>query len=249
MSVQSASRKSIRFRGRSYLAYMLTPEPPVYDWLADLTGWISQAPGYFIGKPVILDLSAVTLSNSAIVQLVSEPLARDIRILGLEGVDPLQAGPDLPPVLTGGRAVAIAEPQDSAPQHSAPQASAPQEAAPYVEPAPVQQEPATLLLESPVRSGQSVVFPHGDITVLGSVASGAEVIAGGSIHIYGTLRGRAFAGSHGNERARIFCSKVEAELLAISGFYRTADDIEARLRSQPIQAWLKGDVMFIAPLN
>ena len=63
------------------------------------------------------------------------------------------------------------------------------------------------------------------------------------------LRGRAFAGSHGNERARIFCNKVEAELLAISGFYRTADDIEARLRSQPIQAWLKGDVMFIAPLN
>jgi septum site-determining protein MinC len=94
-----------------------------------------------------------------------------------------------------------------------------------------------------------VVFPHGDITVLGSVASGAEVIAGGSIHIYGTLRGRAFAGSHGNERARIFCNKVEAELLAISGFYRTADDIEERLRSQPIQAWLKGDVMFIAPLN
>jgi septum site-determining protein MinC len=104
-------------------------------------------------------------------------------------------------------------------------------------------------LENPVRSGQSVIFPHGDITVLGSVASGAEIIAGGSIHVYGTLRGRAFAGSHGNERARIFCSKVEAELLAISGFYRTADDIEARLRSQPIQAWLKGDAMYVAPLN
>ena len=88
MSVQSASRKSIRFRGRSYLAYMLTPEPPVYDWLADLNGWISQAPGYFVGKPVILDLSAVTLSTSAIVQLISELLARDIRIIGLEGVDP-----------------------------------------------------------------------------------------------------------------------------------------------------------------
>jgi len=243
MSVQSASRKSIRFRGRSYLAYMLTPEPPVYDWLADLNGWIGQAPGYFVGKPVILDLSAVTLSTSAIVQLISELLARGIRIIGLEGVDPREAGPNLPPVLTGGRSVAIAEPQDS------PQASSPQEAALRAEPAPAQPEPATLLLESPVRSGQSVVFPHGDITVLGSVASGAEVIAGGSIHIYGTLRGRAFAGSHGNERARIFCNKVEAELLAISGFYRSADDIEARLRSQPIQAWLKGDVMFIAPLN
>ena len=126
--------------------------------------------------------------------------------MGLEGVDPHQVGPDLPPVLAGGRPVAIAEPQQSAPHASAPR------------PEPTQPEPATLLLESPVRSGQSVVFPHGDITVLGSVASGAEVIAGGSVHIYGTLRGRAFAGSHGNERARIFCSKVEAELLAISGF-------------------------------
>ena len=237
MSVQSTSRRPIRFRGRSYLAYMLTPEPPVYEWLDDLNSWISQAPGYFVGKPVILDLSAVTLSNSAIVQLVSELQARDIRIMGLEGVDPQQVGPDLPPVLAGGRPVAIAEPQESAPRASAPR------------PEPQQPEPATLLLENPVRSGQSVVFPHGDITVLGSVASGAEVIAGGSVHIYGTLRGRAFAGSHGNERARIFCSKVEAELLAISGFYRTADDIEPRLRSQPIQAWLKGDVMYVAPLN
>jgi septum site-determining protein MinC len=237
MSVPSASRRTIRFRGRSYLAYLLTPEPPIYDWLDDLNGWISQAPGYFIGKPIILDLSAVTLSHSAILQLVDQLHARDIRIMGLEGVDPQQVGPDLPPLLAGGRPVAVPEPQQSAPPTSAPR------------PEPVQPEPATLLLESSVRSGQSVVFPHGDITVLGSVASGAEVIAGGSVHIYGTLRGRAFAGSHGNERARIFCSKVEAELLAISGFYRTADDIEAKLRSQPIQAWLKGDVMFIAPLN
>jgi len=233
--MQAGSRKPVRFRGRSYLAYMLTPEPPVYEWLVDLNSWISQAPAYFVGKPVILDLSAVTLSNSAIVQLISELLSRGIRIMGLEGVDPHAVGPDLPPVLAGGRLVAIADPLESAPR---------------AEPAPAQpQEPATLLLEHPVRSGQSVVFPHGDITVLGSVASGAEIIAGGSIHVYGTLRGRAFAGSHGNERARIFCSKVEAELLAISGFYRAADDIEPRLRSQPIQAWLKGDAMYVAPLN
>ena len=111
------------------------------------------------------------------------------------------------------------------------------------------QQPASLLLESAVRSGQSVVFPHGDVTVLGSVASGADIIAGGSIHVYGTLRGRAMAGLNGNPRARIFCNKLEAELLAIDGFYRTADEVETSLRSQPIQAWLKDDVVFIAPLN
>ncbi len=112
-----------------------------------------------------------------------------------------------------------------------------------------QQAPASLLLDSPVRSGQSVVFRAGDVTVLGSVASGAEIVAGGSIHVYSTLRGRALAGSAGNPRARIFCRKLEAELLAIDGIYRTAEDMEPTLRSRPIQAWLQDDVMFIAPLD
>jgi septum site-determining protein MinC len=107
-------------------------------------------------------------------------------------------------------------------------------------------EPAALVLEEPVRSGQSVVFPHGDVTVLGQVASGAEVVAGGSIHVYGTLRGRALAGSMGNGRARIFCRRNEAELLAIDGYYRTTEEMDATLRNRPIQAWLAGDVLMVA---
>ena len=75
------------------------------------------------------------------------------------------------------------------------------------------------------------------MTVVGSVASGAEVVAGGSIHVYGTLRGRAIAGSTGNADARIFCRKLEAELLAIDGLYRTADDMEPRI-SRPAGAGL-----------
>ena len=85
-----------------------------------------------------------------------------------------------------------------------------------------------------------------DVTVLGQVASGAEIVAGGSIHIYGALRGRALAGSMGNARARIFCRKNEAELLAIDGYYRTTEDIDASLRNRPIQAWLEGDVLKVA---
>ena len=102
------------------------------------------------------------------------------------------------------------------------------------------------MLEEPVRSGQSVIFPHGDVTVVGQVASGAEVVAGGSIHIYGALRGRALAGSMGNSRARIFCRKNEAELLAIDGYYQTTEDIDTKLRNRPIQAWLEGDVLMVA---
>jgi septum site-determining protein MinC len=233
MSDPATRRKSIRFCGRSFLAFVLTPEPPIIAWLANLDEWSSQFVGYFAGKPVVLDVSAVKLSNGAIVHLVNELQRRNIRIMGLEGIEQSELGPDFPPVLKGGRAVTVAEPPQAVP-------SAPQ---------PPQKEPASLLLETPVRSGQSIVFPDGDITVLGSVASGAEIMAGGSIHIYGALRGRAFAGLAGNSRARIFCNKVEAELLAIDGHYRIADDIETSLRSQPIQAWLKDNELFITPLN
>ena len=85
--------------------------------------------------------------------------------------------------------------------------------------------------------------------MLGSVGSGAEIVAGGSVHVYGTLRGRAMAGATGNPRARIFCHKIEAELLAIDGYYRTADEIDDQLRSRPVQAWLDGNTMMITALN
>jgi septum site-determining protein MinC len=229
--------RSMRFRGRSYIAFVLSPEAPIFDWLADLDSWTRRSSGFFVGKPVVLDLSAVQLSKDAIAHLVAELQTRDVRIMGIEGVNAAEIGPELPPVLKGGRPAGALDP-----------ANAPQRT-PTPAPASTTQEPSSLLLESPVRSGQSIIFPQGDVTVLGSVSSGAEIIAGGSIHVYGTLRGRALAGSAGNPRARIFCHRAEAELLAIDGFYRTAEDMEPSLRSQPIQAWLQGDVMLIAPLN
>src|SRR5262245_54910680 len=232
--------RSMRFRGRSYIAFVLTPAAPIFDWLADLDSWTRRSTGFFVGKPVVLDLSAVNLSKDAVAHLVAELQTRDIRIMGIEGVNPAEVGPELPPVLKGGRPAGALDPVNAQSRPQTP--AAPQ-------PAPAAQEPSSLLLESPVRSGQSVVFPQGDVTVLGSVASGAEIIAGGSIHVYGTLRGRALAGSAGNPRARIFCHRAEAELLAIDGYYRTAEDMEPSLRNQPIQAWLQGDVMLIAPLN
>jgi septum site-determining protein MinC len=156
--------------------------------------------------------------------------------MGIENTDPAQLGPGLPPLLRGGRP-ASAEVAEPAARDKAKPA------------APPRHEPATLLLDSPVRSGQSIFFPDGDVTVLGSVASGAELVAGGSIHVYGTLRGRAMAGSNGNARARIFCSKIEAELLAINSYYRTADSMDPSLRDRPVQAWLDGKTMMIAALD
>jgi septum site-determining protein MinC len=225
----------MRFRAHSYLAFVLTPEPPIFDWLAQLDTWLERSPGFFVGRPVVLNLAGAELSASAIAHLIANLEERKIRILGLEGVDPEGLGPGLPPLMRGGR-----------PASTAPLLDVPAPAKAPIAPA---KGSSSLVIEDPVRSGQSVVFTEGDVTVLGSVGSGAEIVAGGSIHVYGTLRGRAMAGASGNPRARIFCHKIEAELLAIDGFYTTAEEIDETLRSRPAQAWLEGNVMKITALN
>jgi septum site-determining protein MinC len=207
------------------------PVVPIAGWLDEIDATLARSPGFFVGKPVVLDLSAVDLSQTAIAHLVSSLEQRNIRVLGIEGVDAARLTTSMPPLLTGGRQCVLAQSEPKKPEP---------------EPKP---KPTSLLLESPVRSGQSVVFTEGDVTVLGSVGSGAEIVAGGSIHIYGTLRGRAMAGVNGNSAARIYCQRIEAELLAIDGYYQTAEEIDATLRNRPAQAWLEGDIMKITPLN
>ena len=226
-----AQRPAIRFRGRSYVAFVLSPQQPISDWLAILKESTSGSTGFFLGRPAVLDLSSVSLSNNAIGHLVRELDALGIRIMGIEGANE-SLGAGLPPSVKGGRAIGPLT-VESTPASAAPS------------------KPSSLLIEQPVRSGQSIYFPNGDVTVLGSVASGAEVIAGGSIHIYGTLRGRAMAGTSdgGNRAARIFCTRIAAELLAIDGYYRTTDDLDASLCAQPTQTWLEGETLMISPLG
>jgi septum site-determining protein MinC len=229
-----ATRQLVRMRGRSYVAFVFTPEIPIVGWLAEIDATLARSPGFFVGKPVVLDLSALDLSRAAITHLVSNLEERNIRVLGIEGVEPEKLTTSMPPLLTGGRSCVITRVETPAEPAEKPEAKP---------------KPNSLLLESPVRSGQSIVFTDGDVTVLGSVGSGAEIVAGGSIHVYGTLRGRAMAGVNGNSSARIYCQKIEAELLAIDGYYQTAEDIDASLRNRPAQAWLQGATMKITPLN
>jgi septum site-determining protein MinC len=96
-----------------------------------------------------------------------------------------------------------------------------------------------LMQAAPVRSGQQVYAENRDLTVLTAVGAGAEVIADGSIHIYGPLRGRALAGAQGNEQARIFCREFHAELVAIAGHYKVLEDVPKELRGKPVQIWLE----------
>jgi len=226
------TRQLVRLRGRSYVAFVFSPVVPIVEWLAEIDATLARSPGYFVGKPIVLDLAAVDLSSSAIAHLVGSLNERSIRVLGIEGVEEERLAANMPPLLTGGRACVITRNE------------------PVQKPEPeAKPKPTSLLLDSPVRSGQSIVFMEGDVTVLGSVGSGAEIVAGGSIHIYGTLRGRAMAGVNGNSNARIYCQRIEAELLAIDGYYQTAEEIDVALRNRPSQSWLEGDTMKITPLN
>jgi len=102
---------------------------------------------------------------------------------------------------------------------------------------------------SNVRSGQQLYAENCDLTVMATVGAGAEVIADGSIHIYGTLRGRALAGAQGNTTARIFCREFHAELVAIAGHYKVLDDVPDTLRGKAVQVWLEQDQIKIAALD
>ncbi len=101
---------------------------------------------------------------------------------------------------------------------------------------------------TPVRSGQQLYAENRDLTLLATVGAGAEVIADGSIHVYGALRGRALAGAQGDEKARIFCREFYAELVAIAGHYKVMDEIPADLRGKAVQIWLDNATINIAAL-
>lgn len=128
----------------------------------------------------------------------------------------------------------------------------PEKAKPEPAPAaPAQQAPAApgLIHSTPVRSGQQVYAANRDLSVLANIGAGAEVMADGSIHIYGPLRGRALAGAQGWAQARIFCREFHAELVAIAGHYKVLEDIPKDLRGKAVQIWLEGEELKIAALD
>lgn len=264
MDTLTRTRKTIRFKGRSFLALVLSPEHPLDEWFLEFDALRDRSPSFFIGRPLILDVSALNLDREAMQKLVADLFERRVRVMAVEGAKASALGLGLPPGISGGRLVDdMPEPVDErAATPAVPPAATtageepPAVAAPAPAPVVIQQpviepRPAmpSMLIEAPVRSGQSIMFPEGDVTIIGSVASGAEIVAGGSIHVYGALRGRALAGCTGNAKARIFAQKFEAELIAIDGLYQVADELKPELRGQAVQIRLEDDTIFISPFD
>jgi septum site-determining protein MinC len=237
VDAETFSLPKIRVRGRSFMALVIAPEPPFGEWFAALDQQMGAASGFFSDRPVVADLAAVfeDVGQEAVLIALDGLEARGLRVIGVEGVRPTLLAATrwgrLPTNLHGRDVArepsadlptaAAAEPSDAAPSTATPGAAAPS--------AP------SLLIDRPVRSGQSVIFEEGDVTVVGAVASGAEVIAGGSIHVYGALRGRAIAGLKAGQGARIFCRRLEAELVGVERLYRTAEHWGADLQGRAVQ--------------
>ena len=238
MPAVTATAQPLQVRGRSFTAVVLrlagAADPAFFEALDTL---MRQAPHFFVNAPLVLDLAqaAGLEDKAAFIKLARALRARRLTAVGIQNATPEQGtaafGVGLI-TLQNGRETTLERGRAEAPPK-----------APEPEPVP------SVLVTEPVRSGQRIFADRGDLVVVASVGSGAELIAQGSIHIYGPLRGRALAGVNGDRSARIFCQSLEAELVAIAGLYRTSEDLPAAVRNQRVQAFLKDDTLCIEPLK
>src|SRR6202048_2261624 len=102
-AIAKPTHQLVRMRGRSYVTFVFSPVVPIIGWLEEIDATLARSPGFFVGKPVVLDLSTVDLSQTAIAHLVTSLESRNIRVLGIEGVDAAHVTTSMPPLLTGGR--------------------------------------------------------------------------------------------------------------------------------------------------
>ena len=240
MADASLQGKLIEFKGASLAVMTASIRDTDAVRLADaLHMMLGGMPDFFAGEPAILDFAQLASAPERVdwtailsllrryqvqpigVRRLPEHLIEGARRAGLavlgsddlSGERPLgapQAMPQTPPPAP----VAAPAPAPVEPPPPAP-AAAP---GPEFEQAPVA---PTLIVDRPLRSGQQVYAKGGDLVLLAGMSPGSEIIADGSIHCYGPLRGRALAGARGDTSARIFSTNFGPELVSIAGVYRT----------------------------
>jgi septum site-determining protein MinC len=221
---------------------------------AEMRDRVQRAPKLFERAAVILDFGGLSKTPDADTarKLVEGLRAAGVLPVGLaygtREIEELSVAIGLP-LLAKFRAQ-YERTGDAPIEQAPPQRAAAKAPEPAPAPAATQQASAPGMMQAaPVRSGQQVYAENSDLTVLATVGAGAEVIADGSIHIYGALRGRALAGAQGNEKARIFCREFHAELVAVAGHYKVLEDIPKDLRGKAVQVWLDQGQLRIAALD
>lgn len=227
MSAPPASR-SIEFRNATLgatIAVLRETEPAK---LADaLHLMLGGMPDFFNGEAAVLDFAAIAEAPARVDWTGLASLLRRYRLqpIGVRSLPPelaataRQAGlAILDDAELRDRQAALAPAPQPRAEPAPPAQAAP---APAPVPAPSAVQANTLFIDRPLRSGQQVYARGGDLVLLAGMSNGAEVIADGSIHCYGPLRGRALAGAQGNTAARIVTTNFGPELVSIAGIYRT----------------------------
>ncbi len=207
---------------------------------ADLAERVQQAPAFFKNTPVIVDFSPVEISAGydfnqlfkVIRQQQLLPVA--VRGIGDELREKMQSA-GVPIVELA--STSNADEKDEVTGDSATDNNE-----------EVRSHNSARIVDRPVRSGQQCVARHGDLILLSQISQSAELIANGNIHVYGTLRGRALCGVHGDTSARIFCSALEADLVSVAGHYKVLEEVPAEVKNRPVQISLQDDQLLIEPL-
>lgn len=203
---------------------------------------VKQVPGVFRNTPLIIDLGVLSSQKSIF----------DMALL----VDKLRGHGMIPFGIRGGNkaqneaafALDLAILSESRIKKAVP--VKPSSQAKYQKKNQVKHElpQETMLITQPVRSGQRVYAPGGDLVILASVSSGAEIMADGHIHVYGTLRGKALAGARGNEACRIFCKDLQAELISVAGHYRASESLDVAIRGKPVYIYLDNQTLKVVEI-
>ncbi|MBW0148835.1 septum site-determining protein MinC [Marinobacter arenosus] len=218
------------------------------DFEATLRDKISQAPGFFKDIPIIVSLERYEGLDSELdfFKIIGTCRRHNIHVVGVRG------GNDDQRRLARGAALALLPGSSHRDRAHEPEPATGGEAREAVEPtaASTSSDPSPArVINQPVRSGQQVYAPDGDLIILAPVQAGAEVLAAGNIHVYGPLRGRALAGIHGAESARVFCQSLEAELVSIAGHYKISEDLQDNGWKSAVQIQLRDDLLVVTPLD
>jgi len=218
------SKPSLELKGASFtLSVLHINSSDLQAVMTELDSKLAQAPQFFLGAPLVVNLSAIqhdSLNLSALKDLL---ISRQLVIVGITGATTVlsKQAKDL------GLAIVKAGKQSSTPP-----------------PAPRQ----TKIVKQNIRSGQQVYAKNGDLIIFGAVGNGAEVIADGSIHIYGALRGKAMAGAAGDTSAGIIAHSLEAELVSIAGQYWLAENLQQHSSDKSGCIRLDGESLMVESL-
>ncbi|WP_322789126.1 septum site-determining protein MinC [Thiohalocapsa halophila] len=219
---------------------------------AQLAPKVEQAPGFFQNTPVVIDLGALPRDSGIVAfpQLVGMLRGLGMIPVGVRGGSAQQneAARAMELAILG-ESTRAARAAESTADRAEPAQAASASSEGHPEPPAAHGSLGSLLVDRPVRSGQRLYAAGGDLTVVGPVSSGAELMADGNIHVYGPLRGRVIAGLQGDLGARIFCRDLQAELVSVAGHYRVSENIPADLKGRSVQVFLDHEVLRIEPIG